>query len=257
MDPVILLSQDQCPEKMINIPYQEAGSSMLWPAVITCPNIQLAVGILSQFTQNPAHKHWEALKWVISYLNTMKDLWLTGGCWIPPQNLLGCQLGIADCHSISGFVARLGWGAVTWLSKCQMLVAQLSMEAEYIVVPHTTWEICWLRSFLAELRAWEPGLTKLLLDNQSTIAIVNNNKFHAHTKHIDIQYHFIHKAIKQGTIAVDYVPTSENVVDSLMKLLPWPAFKTFIQELAVQPLWRLGNQTVLPFSDDYARYSTA
>ena len=82
-----------------------------------------------------------------------RSLAYPGGCWIPPQNLLGCQLGIADCHSISGFVARLGWGAVTWLSKCQMLVAQLSMEAEYIVVPHTTWEICWLRSFLAELRA--------------------------------------------------------------------------------------------------------
>src|SRR3984893_279263 len=62
MDPAILLSKDQCPEKPIDVPYQEACGGVLWPAVITRPDIQLAIGILSQFTQNPAREHWEALK---------------------------------------------------------------------------------------------------------------------------------------------------------------------------------------------------
>ena len=52
---------------------------MLWPAVITQPDIQLLVGVLLQFTQNPACEHWEAIKRVISYLHMTKDLWLTLG----------------------------------------------------------------------------------------------------------------------------------------------------------------------------------
>ena len=90
-----------------------------------------------------------------------------------------------------------------------------------------------MRSFLDELGAREPGPTVLLLDNQSMIAIVQNNKFHARTKHIDIRYHFIREAVEQGTIAVNYVPTSENVADGFTKPLARPAFEIFVRELAL------------------------
>src|SRR6202045_4597657 len=86
MDPANLFCKDQCPEKPIDAPYQEACGGVLWPAVITRPDIQLAVGILSQFTQNLALEHWEAIKWVITYLHTTKHLWLTlGGSGTRPQ----------------------------------------------------------------------------------------------------------------------------------------------------------------------------
>ena len=65
--------------RMNGVPYSEAIGSVLWPAVVSRPDIAFAVGILSQFIQNPGQAHWEALKRVISYLDTMKDLWLTFG----------------------------------------------------------------------------------------------------------------------------------------------------------------------------------
>ena len=37
------------------------------------------VSLLSQFIQNPGLAHWEALKQVIVYLGSTKDLWLTFG----------------------------------------------------------------------------------------------------------------------------------------------------------------------------------
>ena len=114
-----------------------------------------------------------------------------------------------------------------------MLVTQLSTEAEYIATAHAACEICWLRSFLKELGAEEPGPTTLLLDNQSTITIVNNNKFHTCTKHIDIRYHFIHKAVEEELIVVKYVPTSENIADRFTKPLARPAFEIFIRELVL------------------------
>ena len=168
----------------------------------------------------------------------MKDLWLTlGGPGVHPQIFSDADWASQpDRHSISGFVARVGRGAVTWSSKRQTLVAQSSTEAEYIAAAHAAREICWLRSFLDELGARQPGPTKLLLDNQSTIAIVKNNKFHARTKHIDIRYHFIREAVEQGTIAVDYVSTSENVADGFTKPLSRPSFDIFVRELALQPI---------------------
>ena len=97
-------------------------------------------------------------------------------------------------------------------------------------------EIYWLRSFLTKMGASEPGATRLWLDNMSTIAITKNNKFHAHTKHIDIRHHFIREAVEQGTIGVEYVPTGENVADGFTKPLPRPAFETFVRELALLPV---------------------
>ena len=68
------------------------------------------------------------------------------------------------------------------------------------------------------------------------IVITKNNKFHARTKHINIRHHFIHEAVEQGMVGVEYVPTGENVADGFTKLLPRPAFETFVWELALLPV---------------------
>ena len=59
--------------------YTEVISSVLWPVVVSRPDAALAISLLSQFIQNPGPAHWEALKWVIVYLGSTKDLWLTFG----------------------------------------------------------------------------------------------------------------------------------------------------------------------------------
>lgn len=41
-------------------------------------------------------------------------------------------------------------------------------------------------------------------DNQSTICLSKNPQFHGHSKHIDIQYHFIRETVKDGKINVEY-----------------------------------------------------
>ena len=116
------------------------------------------------------------------------------------------------------------------------MVAQSSTEAEYVAAAMAAREILWLRSFLAEVGVSEPGVTRLWLDNMSTIAITKNNKFHTCTKHIDIRHHFIREAVESGTIGVEYVPTGENVADGLTKPLPCPVFEVFIRELALLPI---------------------
>ena len=62
---------------MQGVPYAEVIGYALWPVMITQPDCMFAVGILLQFIQNPGNVHWEALKQVMVYMGSMKDLWLT------------------------------------------------------------------------------------------------------------------------------------------------------------------------------------
>ena len=57
----------------------------------------------------------------------------------------------------------------------------------------------------------------LLVDNQSTIAIAKDPIRNQRIKHINIKYHFIKSEIKNGNIAINYVPSEENVAEVFTK----------------------------------------
>lgn len=174
--------------RMQNIPYAEAIRSVLWLVMISRPDAAFSVSVLSQFIQNPGRIHWEALQQVIVYLNSTKDLWLTFGG--RAKSLEGyCDAdwaGQKHRHSISGYSFHLRQGTVTWSSKKQYIIAFSSTEAEYIAQMHAAKEALWLCTFWAKMKNAEPVTIKLNCNNQGAIALSKDNKFHAHTKHIDI-----------------------------------------------------------------------
>jgi hypothetical protein len=192
---------------------------------------------LLQFIQNPGPAHWEGLKHVINYLGCTKNLWLTCG---GKKNTL--VEGFCDSdwasqkhrHSISGYSFYFGMGAVTWSSKKQNIITLSSTEAEYIAQTHVAKEVIWLWSFISEVQ--ETGKKKLTIscDNQGAIALSKDNKFHSHTKHIDLRYHFIREAVEDGKIKVNYIPTDNNVSDIFTKPLPKPKFQRFVKLLGLR-----------------------
>ena len=80
----------------------------------------------------------------------------------------------------------MGKGAVSWSLKKQYIIALSCTEAKYIAQTHAAKEVLWLQSFLTEVCG--PGAAPLTINcnNQGAIALFKDNKFHAHTKHIDI-----------------------------------------------------------------------
>jgi hypothetical protein len=46
------------------------------------------------------------------------------------------------------------------------------------------------------------------------------NKYHSRTKHIDVQHHFVRECVKNNSISLSYVPTTEMAADMLTKALP-------------------------------------
>jgi len=50
--------------------------------------------------------------------------------------------------------------------------------------------------------------------------LARNPEFHAYIKHINIQYHFVHKAVNHHLVDFEFVPTAKEVADGLIKALP-------------------------------------
>jgi hypothetical protein len=125
----------------------------------------------------------------------------------------------------------MGKGAVSWSSKKQYIIALSSTEAEYIAQTHAAKEALWLRSFLKEICGLQDAPLTINCNNQGAIALSKDNKFHARTKHIDIQYHFIREAIEDKKIQVIYIPTDNNVSDIFTKALTKNKFHRFVELL--------------------------
>ena len=112
---------------MKGVPYAEAIGSVLWPMVISRPDMAYAVGVLLQFIQNPGPVHWKGVKRIINYLGSMKNLWLTFG-----GNAKRLFEGYCNadwviqvhCHLIWDFSFHHESGAISWSSKKQNIVIQ-------------------------------------------------------------------------------------------------------------------------------------
>jgi len=58
--------------------------------------------------------------------------------------------------------------------------------------------------------------------------LARNPEFHAHIKHIDIQYHFVHEAVDCHLIDFEFVFTVKQAADGLTKALSAVKFSCFL-----------------------------
>ena len=219
--------------------YQHALGALMYPMLGTCPDLSYAIAALGRHAANPGLDHQRTLEGVFRYLRATRGKQLVFGQGASGSSTLfgytdaDWASDINDRKSTSGYMFKLAGAAVSWSSKKQTSVALSSTEAEYIAGAHTAKEAIWLRQLLSELGLDMSSPTALHIDNQSAIAIARNPEFHDRTKHIDVCYHFLRQVVEDKSIELEYIPTRDQVADTLTKGLPPASYSKFREEMGV------------------------
>ena len=192
--------------------YQSAVGSLMYAMLGTRPDIAYAVSKVSHYSINPNRSHRTAGKRIFRYLAGTQNRGLLYG-------MNGTGAGFTDADwaagedrkSIGGYTFLLHGAAISWNSKKQSTVALSSTESEYMALTQATKESIWLQALLSDFRARKhiQEIHNILVNNQGAIALARNAEFHARTKHIDIQYHFIREHLQTGKITISYCPTAD------------------------------------------------
>lgn len=216
--------------RMKTVPYASGVGSVMYGMVCSRPDLAHAVSVVSRFMANPGMTHWNALKWLLRYLNgslgsglrfkrsTQVEEALTG---YVDADFAGC---VDTRKSTTGYVFTLFGTAVTWKANLQSVVSLSTTEAEYIALTEAVKEGSWLRGLVNDLGIIQSRVT-VHCDSQSAIHLANHQTYHERTKHIDVRYHFVRDVIDSKKVKVQKIATEDNPADMLTKVLPGSKFK--------------------------------
>ncbi|GJS02316.1 putative ribonuclease H-like domain-containing protein [Tanacetum coccineum] len=169
------------------------------------PDIMFAVCACSRFQVTPKTSHLSAVKRIFSdYARANLDRKSTTG---------GCQF--------------LGRRLISWQCKKQTIVATSTTEAEYVAAANCCGQVLWIQNQMLDY-GFNFMNTKIYIDNESTICIVNNPVYHSKTKHIAIRHHFIRDVYEKKLIQVLKIHTDDNVADLLTKAFDVSRFQFLV-----------------------------
>ncbi|GKV22644.1 hypothetical protein SLEP1_g32496 [Rubroshorea leprosula] len=207
---------------MARVPYASAVGSLMYAMVCTRPDISHAVSVVSRYMANPGKGHWEAVKWILWYLQGTTDVGLV---YDRSANPSGNVVGFVDSdfagdldkrRSTTGYVFTLSGCAISWKATLQSTVALSTTEAEYMAITEAVKEALWLKGLVSDLRV-EQNEMMVFCDSQSAIHLTKNTMYHERTKHIQVRYHFVREVISNGDVLVEKISTDQNPANMMTK----------------------------------------
>nr|XP_028955049.1 uncharacterized protein LOC114823790 [Malus domestica] len=207
---------------------------------LTRPDISFDVQNVSQFMGHPTTAHMEAVKRILRYLKGSLGMGLRLTSSSQPFRLIAySDADWAGCpgtrRSTTGFCIFLGDNLISWCAKKQRTVSRSSAEAEYRALAFACADSIWIAGLLRELRVpvFEPIL--MHCDNLSATYMAANPVFHARTKHIALDYHFVRERVASGTHRVHFLPSISQLADLFTKGLSKTRFQSLCSKLVSSP----------------------
>ena len=85
---------------------------------------------------------------------------------------------------------------------------------------HATAELIWVEALLHELGVTLRDKPCLWCDNLGATYLSTNPVFHARTKHIEIDYHFVRERVASKNLEIKFISSKDQVADGFTKVLP-------------------------------------
>jgi histone deacetylase 1/2 len=188
---------------------------------LTRPDISFAVNKVCQFLSQPTEVHWEAVKRILRYVKGTLDTGLRIRRSLQQSVSIFTDADWAgdvdDRRSTSGFAVFVGPNLISWSSKKQPTVSRSSTEAEYKALANGAAEAMWVRSLLRELGVTQRQAPILWCDNLGATYLTANPVFHARTKHIEIDFHFVREQVADGALVVRFISSNDQLADIFTK----------------------------------------
>ena len=201
---------------------------------LTRPDISFVVKKVCQYLHAPTSTHLTSVKRIIRYIKHTVSLGLqfkrsssTLVSAFSDADWAGCS---DDRKSTGGFAVFFGSNLISWK---QATESRSSTEAEYKSLANATAEIICVESLLHELGIKQHSTSCLWCDNLGATYLSANPVFHARTKHIEIDFHFVRERVAEKKLEIRFIPSKDQLADGFTKALPARPFEEFKRNLNV------------------------
>jgi histone deacetylase 1/2 len=207
---------------------------------LTRPDISLSVNKVCQFLHSPNIVYWTAVKRILRYLCgtvsvglrfSKSDSMLVSA--FSDADWAGCP---DDRRSTGGFAVYLGSNLISWSAGKQATLSQSSTEAEYKPLANAIAEVIWIQTLLNEIGVSQPKTAVLWCDNIGATYLSANPVFHARTKHIEVDYHFVRERVAQKLLDIWFISLGDQVADGFTKSLATRQLEVFHRNLSLDKL---------------------
>ena len=152
------------------------------------------------------------------------------GARAPPSHYVASPL------TRSGTLNHMGDNLISWGCKKQVTVARSSTEAKYKALANSVAEVMWLPALLFELGAPVSKAPILWCDNIGATYLSINPIFHACTKQVEIDFHFVWDMVVDGSLIIRFWSSWDKLANIFTKPLSLSRFALLWSNLNVIPI---------------------